>query len=143
VLAELWWAAVSSVGAHPFPLLKDRRVLDLGAGLGLNAMCFAQLGVKEVIATDMEPAFSCLQASIARNMGVLPPGKVRCEELRWGAESFTQLDALGQFDIVVCADLLYDSDLHVPLLETLLHVARDASTVIVISYEQRGSGAEV
>mmetsp|Transcript_73615 Transcript_73615/g.172921 ORF Transcript_73615/g.172921 Transcript_73615/m.172921 type:complete len:138 (+) Transcript_73615:344-757(+) len=105
-------------------------------------MCFAQLGVKEVIATDMEPAFSCLQASIARNMGVLPPGKVRCEELRWGAESFTQLDALGQFDIVVCADLLYDSDLHVPLLETLLHVARDASTVIVISYEQRGSGAE-
>ena len=132
VLARRWR------GGGSLPEVAGRRVLELGAGLGLNAMGLAAKGAL-VVATEVEPALSALRRSVARNRACWAKagGRAALEvcELRWGE---TEGEPLNEaFDVVVGADLLYSRELRAPLLRTLQRVVGPCTTV-VLALEVRG-----
>jgi predicted nicotinamide N-methyase len=97
--AELWPSGVA-LAEHVTSLDVDgRRVVELGAGLGLPSLA-AALGGADVLATDWaEDAVALLAANAARN-GI----RLRAEVVRW--------DEPARFgagwDLVLAADVLYE-----------------------------------
>ncbi len=117
--AELWpsGAALARVVAELD--LGSKRVLELGAGLGLPSLAAALRGA-DVLATDWaDEAVALLRENAARNEIVL-----RAERVRWD-EPAPLLDG-APWDLVLGADLLYEERNANALLELLprLH-ARD------------------
>ena len=131
VLAQQWWH-----GGGSLPEVTGRRVLELGAGLGLNAVGPAAKGAL-VVAT--EPALSALRRSVARNRVCWAKAgdtaAVEVCELTWGETEGEPFDEA--FDVVVGTDLLYSRELRAPLLRTLQRVVGPRTTV-VLALEARG-----
>ena len=99
--AELWPSGVE-LARHVAGLdLRGRRVLELGAGLGLPSLASA-IGGADVLATDWaEDAVALLRANAARN-GIA----LRAEVVRWDAPE-PLLDR-APWELVLAADVLYE-----------------------------------
>ena len=82
-------------------LVAKKRVLELGAGLGLVAIVADQLGAKEVVASDGHSDMPEMYAHNAEKNGVTP----RYVHYDW---STTPPEALGTFDVVLASDVLYE-----------------------------------
>jgi predicted nicotinamide N-methyase len=94
--------------------LRGRRVLELGAGLGLPSLAAALRGA-DVLATDWaEDAVALLEANAARNGLAL-----RTELVRWA-----EPERFGTgWDLVLAADVLYEQRNAEQLLELLPRLA--------------------
>ena len=112
--AELWPSGVA-LAAHVGRLdLAGKRVLELGAGLGLPALAAALRGA-DVLATDWaEDAVALLRANAARN-GV----GLRAEVARWDDPARFG----SSWDLVLAADVLYEQRNAEQLLELLPRLA--------------------
>jgi predicted nicotinamide N-methyase len=97
--AELWPSGVELADHVGRLELAGRRVLELGAGLGLPSLAAALRGA-EVLATDWaEDAVELLRANAARNDVALRVERARWDEpARFGAG----------WDLVLAADVLYE-----------------------------------
>jgi 2-polyprenyl-3-methyl-5-hydroxy-6-metoxy-1,4-benzoquinol methylase len=92
--------------------LHGRRVLELGAGLGVPSLA-AALGGADVLATDWaEDAVSLLRSNAERNGLAL-----RAERVRWDEPEPIVREA--PWDVVLGADLLYEARNAAQLLELL------------------------
>ncbi|KAL4945945.1 hypothetical protein BDV06DRAFT_218838 [Aspergillus oleicola] len=99
-------------------LIKDKRVLELGAGTGfLSFLCAKHLGAQNVVVTDREPALiEQIEDCIGRNE--LNEEKIQAGIWEWGRPIEVPLrdgDKKMDFDIALGADLIYDTDI-IPLL---------------------------
>ena len=137
-LSKLW----QEVG-DGLPSALGRRVLDLSAGLGLNALTAASSGASKVIATEVEPALTSLKNSIGINSHVAGHENISVEELEWGVNTPLSESILAPpLDIVVGADLIYSPSLHEVLLQTLERVLTVGVTTLVLAFEERGSAEQ-
>ena len=85
----------------------ERRVLELGCGLGLVGMACAKAGATAVVLTDYDPELlSACSKSIALN-GLEP--QVTTSMLDWQQVCLGQLPDL-QTDLILGADIIYDED---------------------------------
>jgi predicted nicotinamide N-methyase len=81
-------------------LIKNKKVLEIGCGLGLPSLVASHLGGK-VLATDFHPDVSeyflrnCRHSSMECNY----------QRLNWREKN----NSLGQFDVVIGSDILYES----------------------------------
>jgi predicted nicotinamide N-methyase len=100
--ADLWPSARVLASALLGETGGGRRLLELGCGLGLDTVAAMAAGF-EVTATDYyEQAIHMARANAARNMGREPV--VRMVNWRqWPSD-------LGQFDVVIAADVLYEKE---------------------------------
>jgi predicted nicotinamide N-methyase len=99
--AELWPSGVALAAVLGGLELAGRRVLELGAGLGLPSLAAAIRGA-EVLATDWaDDAVALLRANAERN-GIA----LRAERVRWDEPE--PLLRQGHWDLVLGADLLYE-----------------------------------
>ena len=137
-LARAWYAPSHAELLGLPTALFGKRVLELGAGLGVCALTVAALGAREVVATETEAALHALRASIARNSHSRSHDHISVAELTWGVGA--EVAALGSidFDVVVGSDLLYAPSLHAPLLATLDRVVTPKATTLILAYETRG-----
>jgi len=132
VLAQRW--ACNEDDSLPV-VGRGSRVLELGAGLGLNAIGLAAMGAA-VTATEIEPALTALRESVERNRACWEAtGSVESIELRWGEEPL--ISNGGPFDAVICADCIYSRPLRPLLLQTLRQVCTEG-TAVVFACEARG-----
>jgi predicted nicotinamide N-methyase len=100
--AELWPSGIALARVVESLELRGRRVLELGAGLGLPSLA-AALGGADVLATDWAgEAVALLRANAARN-GV----RLRVEQARWDEPAVLLREA--PWDLVLGADLLYEA----------------------------------
>jgi predicted nicotinamide N-methyase len=100
--AELWASGVALAREVGDSDLRDARVLELGAGLGLPSLAAAIRGA-DVLATDWaEDAVELLRVNAGRNRVEL-----RAERVRWDEPAL--LLAGAPWDRVIGADLLYES----------------------------------
>jgi len=108
--AELWPSGVALAAYVGGLELRGRRVLELGAGLGLPSLAAALRGA-DVLATDWaEDAVALLEANAARN-GIA----LRSELVRWD-----EPDRFGTgWDLVLAADVLYEARNAEQLLDLL------------------------
>lgn len=90
-------------------LVKDHRVLILGAGVGVEAQAAAELGAKQVLATDIHPTtLQQLEVGVASNDRIPDKSVVQTQIF-----DLTGKEALPMAlaDMIVVADVLYNEDL--------------------------------
>ena len=110
--AELWRSGVALAEVVSALDVRDLRVLELGAGLGLPSLAAALRGAK-VLATDWaEDAVALLRANAKRNSI-----KLRVKRVRWDAPEALLREA--PWELVFGADLLYEERNAAQLLELL------------------------
>ena len=100
-----------------------RRVLELGAGLGLVGTSLARLGASSVTLTDMPQQLSLLRANVEANRGEAEAeaeAEVEVSSLVWGSP--LQRCHAGH-EVVVAADVVYD-EVQTPPNRHFLVVAR-------------------
>jgi predicted nicotinamide N-methyase len=99
--AELWASGIALAEVVPTLDVRGRRVLELGAGLGLPSLAAALCGGKVLASDWADDAVALLRANARRNSIKL---RVKC--LRWDDPEPFLRDA--PWDIVLGADLLYE-----------------------------------
>ena len=116
--AELWPSGLVLAGTVGDLELGGKRVLELGAGLGLPSLAAAAKGA-DVLATDWsEDAVELLRRNAARNSIEL-----RVEVVRWDEPEPLLCEA--PWDLVLAADVLYERRNTEPLLALLPGLGRD------------------
>jgi predicted nicotinamide N-methyase len=114
--AELWPSAIALARLVARRALEGRRVLELGAGLGLPGLA-AALGGARVTLSDWAPeAMVAARDNAARNAVALDALVVD-----WRAPD--ALVARGPWDLVLLADVLYEARNVAPLLDLLPRLA--------------------
>jgi predicted nicotinamide N-methyase len=148
---EYAWASVDTVGltvwdaslvlaayleqlqmAKGKELFAGRRVLELGSGCGVAGIAAALLGAR-VVLTDWEVCIPLLRRNAARN-APLCAHPVEVQLLSWRLEEEAGCGC-EPYEIVLGADLLYQSHAILPLLRTL-HRLTNPSSLILFSYER-------
>jgi predicted nicotinamide N-methyase len=110
--AELWRSGVALAEVVSALDVRDKRVLELGAGLGLPSLAAALRGAK-VLATDWaDDAVALLRANARRNSI-----RLRVKRVRWDAPEALLREA--PWELVLGADLLYEERNARQLLELL------------------------
>ena len=116
--AELWASGVALAQVVPSLGVEGKRVVELGAGLGLPSLTAALCGA-HVLATDWaDDAVALLKANAKRNS--IP---LRVKRVRWDEPE--PLVRSGPWDVVLCADLLYEQRNATQLLELLPRLGGD------------------
>lgn len=110
--AELWSSGIALAAAVAGRDLRGSRAVELGCGLGVPSVAAALAGA-QVLATDWAPeALAATSENAARN-------GVRVETLRVDWSEAAPLLERAPFDLVLCADVLYERRNVDALLELL------------------------
>ncbi|XP_031457121.1 protein N-lysine methyltransferase METTL21A isoform X1 [Phasianus colchicus] len=109
--------------------LRDRSVIELGAGTGLLGIVATLLGARVTI-TDREPALEFLELNVWANLPSELHPRAVVKELTWGKDlgNFPP----GAFDFILGADIIYLEETFAELLQTLEHLCSE-QTVILLS----------
>jgi predicted nicotinamide N-methyase len=116
--AELWPSGIALAEVVDRLAIQGKRVLELGAGLGIPSLVAALRGA-DVLATDWsDDAVSLLRDNAERN-GIA----LRVERVRWDEPE--PLLRAAPWDVVLGADLLYEERNAEQLLELLPRLGGD------------------
>ena len=127
-------------------LPRGTRAIELGAGTGLVSIALGLLGW-QVWSTDLSNVIAdVLRGNIERNR---ENSTIVVQELDWFDESWTWNSPVPgtdgndtttpEFDLIVCADVLYAKELVDPLLKTLVSLSGARSPLILMAFERRDS----
>lgn len=126
--------------------VKNKVVLELGAGLGLCSILTAILGASTVIISDGDSiSLSNMRENIERNRHLFSINSnvnVQCLQLRWGInlEEFKIKCNLstsdGLFDIILGSDIIYVETILEPLFLTIANLLTKNGTFI-LAYARR------
>lgn len=118
--------------------LPDIRILELGAGVGAVSMALAQLGAKQVVATDIE--INAVKA-IQRNIKANELGE-RCLAQCFGfGDEAGPLCKGGRFDLIISADTIHFVNGKPALQDALAQSLVDCCTSngeVLLIFESRG-----
>lgn len=133
LFGQVWPAGVVLAEALGAMDLRGKRILEIGCGLGLSSLVMQHLG-GDVTASDHHPlAEEFLQRNAALN-GMAAPVYV---DLPWDAHR----PDLGDFDLIVGADVLYERG-HAALVQGVVERhGRDAGQVLIADPGRGNSGA--
>jgi hypothetical protein len=131
--------------------VRDKRVLVIGAGLGLEAMSASICGAKEVCCTDGDPLLLPLtRKNVQNNLTKEEEASIEVVELLWGQEDHIKTvkdwRSGGPYDVILAADVVYESSINMGgmlqayegLFETFLQLSTD-KTLILLAYKERFS----
>lgn len=107
---------------------KKKRVLELGAGMGLSGLA-ACVGTaaKHIELTDGDPnSVSLLEENMSRNKDAFTAKKVTARPLVWGEG----LDGFKPVDWILAADIVYLEDSHAAILGTLRRLLKPSGTAL-------------
>lgn len=101
-----------------------KRVLEVGCGMALTSLLLNKQGA-DISATDYHPD---VQAYMLRNTLLNNNPQIAFERVDWADSS----DQLGQFDMIIGSDLLYEDE-HIALLsDFILRHAKPTCEVIIV-----------
>ncbi|KAL1241023.1 Methyltransferase-like protein [Trichinella spiralis] len=118
-----------------------KRVLELGCGIGLTAICLATAGAC-VLATDVnDDCLKLCRKNCDENSHLMRSGgSVEVRRFDWSAPAEVDWSSwLLPVDVIVCADLIYEIDLNETLFSLLQNCVRSngKKTTIYFCVEKR------
>nr|XP_046240098.1 EEF1A lysine methyltransferase 3-like [Scatophagus argus] len=118
--------------------LRGKRIIELGAGTGVVGILAARLGAV-VTLTDLPLALPHLQDNVSANMPssgwpTTPPIVL---PLSWGED---HVNFHTDWDLVLCADIIYLPETYPLLLETLAHLCKNGAMVYLSSKMRKEHG---
>lgn len=132
---------------HTEELQARPRILELGAGLGLNGILAyhltSQLATANVVVTDGDTnALAQLRLNIEANMPLNPhpASKISAQQLLWGeqyAKDFLKTKCTDPFDALIASDVVYVADIIPPLWETARELLEPSRGVFYFAYCSR------
>lgn len=132
---------------HP-ELVRDRTVLELGAGAGLPSLVAACLGGRRVVVTDfpdpdlVQNMWKNIYACPSLNeSGESPEGRIIADGYVWGADPSKLLSHLSpsqdeKFDVLILADLLFRHAEHGKLVDSIemcMKVSEESQALVVFT----------
>ncbi|XP_029989341.1 EEF1A lysine methyltransferase 3 [Sphaeramia orbicularis] len=137
VAAPVWEAALflCSYLEEQSVELRGKRIIELGSGTGLVGIMAARLGAT-VTLTDLPVALPQLQANVSANMpsSGWPCASPTVLPLCWGED---HMNFPSDWDLVLCADIIYLRETYPLLVETLAHLCHSGSVVYLSSKMRR------
>lgn len=107
---------------HRFEIA-DKRILELGCGIGLASLVLQRRGA-EVVASDIHPL---TEPFLAYNAALNGLDALHYRQLSWNEP----LPALGRFDAIIASDVLYERGQAQRLCETIARHAYPAAEVLI------------
>ncbi|XP_029357711.1 EEF1A lysine methyltransferase 3 isoform X2 [Echeneis naucrates] len=139
VAAPVWEAGLQLcryLGAQAAQL-GGKRIIELGAGTGVVGILAARLGAA-VTLTDLPLALPQIQANISANVPSTGwPSPPTVLPLSWGED---HLNFPSNWDLVLCADIVYLPETYPLLMETLAHLAKNGAVVYLSSKMRKEHG---
>jgi 16S rRNA G966 N2-methylase RsmD len=123
------WPAASLLADYlvQYPeLVREKRVLELGAGLGLSGLVAHHLGAATTVLTDGDKyVLAQLRSNMLQNTSSSSSGSsIECRTLLWGKKTTTTTTPPPsedeKFDVLLGADVIYGWDSFEPLLDTVV-----------------------
>ncbi|XP_031352406.1 protein-lysine N-methyltransferase EEF2KMT isoform X2 [Photinus pyralis] len=117
--------------------LKGQAVVELGSGVGLTGLTVALCQAKQVFLTDGHPSvLKVLEDNVRLNSGLIPTDTdVQVLSLPW--ENIDTNRNLPSVDILLAADVVYDSSVFPCLLNAILHFFKFGTKTLVIACTER------
>lgn len=117
-------------------LVKGKRALEMGAGLGLIGMVAHHIGASEVLMTDGDTTvldnlrYNIENNGVKKEANDAPDRDLHCAQLIWGrdVDEFSQVN--GRYDVILAADCVYMVPSLKPLWETIKKMITPEGTVI-------------
>ncbi|XP_038672787.1 EEF1A lysine methyltransferase 3-like isoform X1 [Scyliorhinus canicula] len=107
----------------------DKKVIELGAGTGIVSILVALLG-GDVTITDKPELLSGIERNVSFNIPSSFKPQVKVRALRWGLD-INQFPS--DYDYILCSDIMYIHDSIPLILETLLHLSNEKTTIYFAS----------
>jgi predicted nicotinamide N-methyase len=131
--ADLW---ASAIGLSQYlvdnpKLVQDKKVLEIGCGLGLPAILAGKLGANQTIATDYLPeALDFARLNWERNLSI---DSAQFDVLDWRNIPENYKNAPPQYkpDILLAADVAYEKRAFEPLLDAFEHLVKPDGTILI------------
>ncbi len=131
LFGQLWPASRALAKAVKRIDIKNRRIIELGCGLGLPSLVLQSRGA-DVTASDHHPlSESFLDYNAELNSLPLLP----YVDLAW--DSPKTIEDAGQFDLIIGSDILYEPN-HAEMLATLINGLAAAKAKVLITCPGRG-----
>jgi predicted nicotinamide N-methyase len=111
-------------------LFENKRVIELGSGLGLPSILVSRVA-EYCVATDKPEMIPLL----TENININQTGRIEARELEWG-------NSIGKFDIILGADIVYYNNSFTSLYHSI-QASSTPSTLIFLSYKPRHSSEEI
>ncbi|XP_041639202.1 EEF1A lysine methyltransferase 3-like [Cheilinus undulatus] len=120
--------------------LTGKRIIELGAGTGVVGIVAARMGAT-VTLTDLPLALKQLQANVSLNMpsSGWPSALPTVLPLSWGED---QMKFPSDWDLVLCADIVYLPETYPLLVETLAHLCKSGGLVYLSSKMRKEHGTD-
>ena len=133
----VWPSAIklaNRIASNPH-LVRSKRILELGCGVGFLSVVAAKLGASAVIATDSDINF----VEKTKDLNPSVENILTCRRYIWGNLGAILKD-FGTLDLIIAADCFYESHQFEEIIKTvayLLHV--NSSCKFLFSYPVRDS----
>eukprot|EP01064_Diplonema_japonicum_P016285 TRINITY_DN2428_c1_g1_i3.p1 TRINITY_DN2428_c1_g1~~TRINITY_DN2428_c1_g1_i3.p1 ORF type:complete len:228 (+),score=39.50 TRINITY_DN2428_c1_g1_i3:45-728(+) len=115
-------------------LVGGKVCLELGCGIGLPSIAAALCGAKAVYATDLSPAaIKELHAVIQVNSDLPLLKNIVPSVLDWNHPAAASPPVASTIDVLLAADVNYETACTLPLTNTIRHYYTPASTVIYVA----------
>lgn len=113
-------------------LVENKKILELGSGLGLCGIACAHIGAKKITMTDLDYILPTTLTNVARNN---VSGKVEVKHLDWNDCIY---DTLGEIDLIIASDTVWISSLVDSFANVILEsIRRNPDAQILISNQKR------
>lgn len=124
LFGQLWASGERLAEAMHGHDVEGKRILELGCGIGLASLVLQRRGA-DIVASDVHPlAESFLAYNSALND--LPSVDFRCVD--WTRH----LATLGQFDLIIASDVMYERGQALALADAITGYARDDAEIVVV-----------
>mmetsp|Transcript_8556 Transcript_8556/g.13128 ORF Transcript_8556/g.13128 Transcript_8556/m.13128 type:complete len:429 (+) Transcript_8556:43-1329(+) len=110
-------------------LLKEKRILELGAGIGVPGLISAKLGAASVVLSDLPNALPNIEINAIANN--LSSPLVRTVALDWYQPSESSISE-EVFDVLLAADCVFWPHLFTPFLNVVQHFFTVSSSIILL-----------
>jgi len=104
IFPTVFWEPLDTVSLRKLiretPLVREKRILEIGTGSGLVSLCCAKAEAKSVVATDVNPnAIACAQSN-AKRLDVASKIDFRLVDTK-NAKAFAVIKADERFDLII------------------------------------------